>query len=132
MATRSTCDRKHVGCVLVSDRVDDMRSILSTGFNGSVRGMPHCDDEGHDMEDGHCVRTVHAESNAIAQAAASGVSVRGARAYLTAYPCWLCFRLMANAGIRSVVFAEQYRPDERVRACASKLGIRLELHSGGV
>ena len=58
-ATRSTCDRKHVGAVIVRDK-----TILSTGYNGSIRGMPHCDDVGHLMEDGHCVATVHAEANA--------------------------------------------------------------------
>jgi hypothetical protein len=56
-ATRSTCDRKHVGAVIVRDK-----TILSTGYNGSIRGMPHCDDVGHLMEDGHCVATVHAEA----------------------------------------------------------------------
>ena len=64
VATRSTCDRKHVGAVIVRDR-----TILSTGYNGSIRGLPHCNDVGHLMESGHCVRTVHAEANAIAQAA---------------------------------------------------------------
>ena len=63
VGTRSTCDRKHVGAVIVRDK-----SILATGYNGSIRGLPHCDDEGHLMEDGHCVRTVHAEANAIVQA----------------------------------------------------------------
>ena len=60
VSTRSTCDRKHVGAVIVRDKM-----ILATGYNGSIRGLPHCDDVGHDMEDGHCVRTVHAEANAI-------------------------------------------------------------------
>ena len=63
-ATRSTCDRKHVGAVVVRDR-----TILSTGYNGSIRGMPHCDDVGHTLENDHCVATVHAEANAIIQAA---------------------------------------------------------------
>jgi len=64
VATRSTCDRKHVGAVVVKDRM-----ILTTGYNGSIRGLPHCDDVGHLMEDGHCVRTTHAEANALVQAA---------------------------------------------------------------
>ena len=63
-ATRSTCDRKNVGAVIVRDR-----TILSTGYNGSIRGMPHCDEVGHLMEAGHCVATIHAETNAILQAA---------------------------------------------------------------
>src|SRR5690606_2744344 len=73
VASRSTCDRKHVGAVIVRDRM-----ILATGYNGSIRGIAHCDDEGHLMEDGHCVRTVHAEANAIVQAARNGVRLEGA------------------------------------------------------
>ena len=68
VATRSTCPRKYVGAVLVRNR-----TILSTGYNGSIRGMPHCSDVGHMMEEGHCVATIHAEANAIIQAARNGV-----------------------------------------------------------
>ena len=71
-ATRSTCDRKHVGAVIVRDK-----TILSTGYNGSIRGMPHCDDIGHMIENDHCVATVHAEANAIIQAAKNGVRIDG-------------------------------------------------------
>ena len=74
VATRATCQRKHVGAVIVRDR-----TILSTGYNGSIRGLPHCDDVGCVMEDGHCVSTVHAEANAILQAARNGVRDRGRR-----------------------------------------------------
>ena len=70
VASRATCDRKHVGAVIVRDR-----TILSTGYNGSIRGLPHCDEVGHLMEDGHCVATIHAEANAIIQAAKNGVSI---------------------------------------------------------
>jgi dCMP deaminase len=122
VAWRATCDRKHVGCVLV-DPTDNV--ILATGYNGSVRGEPHCDDVGHDMEDGHCVRTVHAESNAVAQAARKGARLAGARCYVTCYPCWPCFRLLANAGVREVVYADEYRADRRVRECAERQGIKL-------
>ncbi len=93
-ATRSTCERKHVGAVIVRDK-----TILSTGYNGSIRGMPHCDDVGHLMENGHCVATVHAEANAMIQAAKNGVRIDGAEIYTTASPCWSCFKLIANAGI---------------------------------
>ena len=82
-ATRSTCDRKQVGAVIVRDK-----TILSTGYNGSIRGMAHCDDVGHLMEGGHCVATVHAEANAIIQAAKNGVRIDGAELYTTASPCW--------------------------------------------
>lgn len=119
VATRSTCDRKHVGAVIVRDR-----SILATGYNGSIRGLAHCDDEGHLMEDGHCVRTVHAESNAIAQAARHGMRIEDASIYVTASPCWGCFRLIANAGINRIVFGEFYR-DNKIFEFSQKLGIEL-------
>jgi dCMP deaminase len=119
VATRSTCDRKFVGAVIVRDR-----SILATGYNGSIRGLPHCDEEGHLMEDGHCVRTVHAEANAIVQAARNGMRIDGATIYVTASPCWGCFRLIANAGIVRIVFGEFYR-DEKIFEFSQKLGIEL-------
>lgn len=119
VATRGTCDRKHVGAVIVRDRV-----ILSTGYNGSVKGLPHCDDAGHMMENDHCVRTVHAEANAIVQAAMNGVSVKEAAIYTTASPCWPCFKLIANAGLKKIVFGEFYR-DERIFETAKNAGIEL-------
>ena len=118
-ATRSTCDRKHVGAVIVRDR-----TILSTGYNGSIRGLAHCDDVGHVMEGGHCVATVHAEANAILQAAKNGVRIEGAELYTTASPCWSCFKLIANAGIRTIYFGEFYR-DQRSIEVAREVGIDL-------
>ena len=120
VAARSTCDRKHVGAVIVRDRI-----ILATGYNGSIRGLAHCDDEGHMMEDGHCVRTVHAEANSIVQAARTGVRIDGADIYVTASPCFGCFKLIANAGLSRIVFAEFYR-DERIFTLSKALGITLE------
>lgn len=119
VATRSTCDRKHVGAVIVRDK-----TILSTGYNGSVRGMPHCDDVGHMMEDGHCVATVHAEANAIIQAAKNGTAIDGADIYVTASPCWNCFKLIANSGIKRVFYLEFYR-DQRVLDVAEQAGIEI-------
>jgi len=119
VATRSTCDRKHVGSVIVRDR-----TILSTGYNGSVRGLPHCDEVGHMMEDGHCVRTTHAEANAVVQAAKNGTRIDGGGIYVTASPCWSCFKLIANAGLVRIVFGEFYR-DERIFRFATDLGIEL-------
>ncbi|MCK4849480.1 MAG: dCMP deaminase family protein, partial [Candidatus Heimdallarchaeota archaeon] len=104
VSTRSTCDRKHVGAVIVRDR-----TILSTGYNGSIRGLAHCTDEGHMMENNHCVRTVHAEANAIAQAAKHGVNVNNSSIYITASPCWTCFKLLANSGINEIIFGEFYQ-----------------------
>jgi dCMP deaminase len=119
VASRATCDRKHVGALLVRDRM-----ILSTGYNGSIRGMPHCDEVGHLMENGHCVATIHAEANAILQAARNGVRIEGADLYTTASPCWPCFKLIANAGCRRIVFGEFYR-DERIFSVAKTIGIAL-------
>lgn len=119
VATRSTCDRKHVGAVIVRDRI-----ILSTGYNGSVRGLDHCDDVGHLMEDGHCVRTLHAEANAIIQAAKHGVSIDQSMIYVTASPCWPCFKSLANAGINRIVFGKFYR-DNRIFETAERLSIEL-------
>src|SRR6201987_3105100 len=119
VASRATCDRKHVGAVIVRDK-----SILATGYNGSIRGLPHCDEEGHLMEDGHCVRTVHAEANAIVQAARNGVRIDGAGIYVTASPCWGCFRLIANAGINRIIFGELYR-DPKIHDYAKAAGIEL-------
>lgn len=118
-ATRSTCPRKHVGAIIVRDR-----AVLSTGYNGSVRGAPHCDDAGCMMENGHCVRTVHAEANAIIQAARHGVRLDGASIYVTASPCFSCFKLIANAGIRAVYYGELYR-DERILLLAEDAGIGM-------
>ena len=119
VATRSTCARKHVGAVIVRDR-----TILSTGYNGSVRGLPHCDEVGHMMEDGHCVRTIHAEANAIIQAAKNGTRIDGAGIYVTASPCWHCFKTIANAGLNRIVFGEFYR-DPRIFEMSNLIGIEL-------
>jgi len=118
-ATRSTCGRKHVGAVIVRDK-----TILSTGYNGSIRGMPHCDEVGHLMENDHCVATIHAEANAILQAAKNGVMIDGAEVYITASPCWSCFKMLANTGVKKIYYGEFYR-DERIFDVAKRLGIGL-------
>jgi len=119
VATRSTCDRKHVGAVIVRDK-----TILSTGYNGSIRGGVHCDDAGHDMDHDHCVRTVHAEANAVAQAAKNGVRIDMSEIYVTASPCLTCFKLLANSGVRVIQYKEFYR-DERINIYAQEAGIKL-------
>jgi dCMP deaminase len=119
VSSRSTCPRKFVGSVIVRDK-----TILSTGYNGSIRGMPHCTDDGHMMENGHCVATIHAEANAIIQAAKNGVNIDGATIYVTASPCWSCFKQIANAGILRICYGEFYR-DERTLAIAQRAGIEL-------
>jgi dCMP deaminase len=119
VATRATCDRKHVGAVIVLNK-----TILSTGYNGSVRGLKHCDEIGHDMVNGHCVRTVHAEANAIAQAARNGARIDGATIYTSSSPCWDCFKLIANSGIARIVYGEFYREQKSVEV-AKQAGIEL-------
>ena len=106
VSTRSTCDRKHVGAVIARDK-----TILSTGYNGSIKGLQHCDEIGHEMVDGHCVRTTHAEANAIVQAAKNGISINNAEMYVTASPCYNCFKLIANSGINTIYYDEFYRDD---------------------
>ncbi len=119
-ATRSTCDRKHIGAVIVREK-----TILSTGYNGSIRGMPHCDDVGHMMENDHCIATVHAEANAIIQAARNGTAIDKADIYITASPCWNCFKLIANSGIKRIFYLEFYR-DEKILKAAREAGIELK------
>jgi dCMP deaminase len=122
VAERSTCNRKQVGCVLVRDNV-----VLSTGYGGSIRGQPHCLDVGCDIDPktGGCVRTVHAEMNAISQAALNGVSTKGSTAYITLSPCDWCFKTLVNSGVDRIVYSEEYRipPDFKlVAAC----GVRMQ------
>lgn len=119
VATRSTCDRKHVGAVIVINK-----NILSTGYNGSIKGLPHCDEVGHEMVDGHCIRTTHAEANAIVQAAKNGVSIDNSEIFVTASPCYNCFKLIANSGIKVIYYRELYR-DQRITDRAKEVGIEL-------
>jgi dCMP deaminase len=107
VSERSTCDRAFVGSVMVLEK-----RILTTGFNGSPKGQPHCDEIGHLMVDGHCVRTIHAETNAIIQAALHGVSTKGATCYVTHFPCMSCTKALINAGIDRLVYSTAYRIDE--------------------
>jgi len=119
VAQRSTCDRAHVGAVIVRDR-----RILTTGYNGAPSGLPHCDDAGHLMIDGHCVRTLHAEQNAIIQAALHGVTIDGATIYVTHQPCLSCAKMIINAGIRRVAYAGNY-PDANSRHFLHEANVEL-------
>jgi dCMP deaminase len=107
VATRSTCDRRNVGAVIVLDK-----RIIATGYNGSPAGLPHCDEVGHEIKQiggrDSCIRTVHAEANAIAQAAKVGTPVNGATIYTNYSPCYDCFKLIVNAGIKKIVCKEMY------------------------
>lgn len=105
VATRATCPRRSVGAVVVLDK-----RILTTGYNGAPHGLPHCTEVGCKMQDGHCIRTLHAEQNAIVQGALNGVTLRGATLYVTCQPCNNCAKMIINAGIVKVVFDGDY-PD---------------------
>lgn len=100
---RATCPRMHCGCVLVRDRY-----VLSTGYNGSLPGLPHCHTDGCLVVDGHCVRTNHAEINAICQASRHGTILAGATAYVTNMPCTNCAKALIGAGIGRVVIFSGY------------------------
>lgn len=102
-ASRSTCTRAKVGCVLVIDK-----QIIATGYNGSPAGMPHCLDEGCYYDGDRCIRTIHAEVNAIGQAARRGASTQGATAYVTHTPCLHCGKVLASAGIKRVYARHRY------------------------
>lgn len=108
VAARGTCDRAYVGCVIVND---DNR-IVTTGYNGSIKGNPHCDDIGHTMRDGHCIATIHAEMNALLYCAKEGIAVNGCRAYVTHFPCLNCTKSLIQAGIKKIYYKEAYRVDD--------------------
>jgi dCMP deaminase len=99
VATRSTCPRLHVGCVLVKNG-----RVISTGYNGSISGTPQCDEVGCEIEDGHCVRAVHAEQNALMQCAQFNGGCDGSVAYVTHYPCKVCMKLLLSAGIKGIYY----------------------------
>jgi dCMP deaminase len=122
VAGRSTCDRARVGAIIVKDR-----RILTTGYNGAPAGLAHCDDIGHLIVGGHCVRTLHAEQNAIIQAALHGVSVAGGAIYVTHQPCLTCAKMIINAGIRRVIYAGHY-PDQNAVAFLQAAGVELVAH----
>ncbi|MEW6653735.1 MAG: deaminase [Bacteroidota bacterium] len=103
VSERATCPRMHCGCVLVRDK-----QILSTGYNGSIPGDVHCEDEGCMVVDNHCVRTIHAEMNAILQCSAHGISTANATAYITNMPCTNCAKALIAAGIKEIVIFSDY------------------------
>lgn len=131
VATRATCDRGRSGCVVVKDK-----GILCTGYVGSAINLPHCDEVGHLIktvhnEDGttsqHCVRTIHAEQNAIARAARFGISLEGATMYLKMEPCHVCAKMIINSGIKRVVCEKRYHGAGLTRELFRKTGVRLEV-----
>jgi len=129
VASRATCDRGKSGAIIVKDK-----RILTTGYVGAPMGLPHCDEVGHLMmkqinEDGtisdHCVRTTHAEQNAIVQAAANGVAIKGATLYCTMEPCIICAKMIINAGIVKVVCRKRYHAGQITRDFFKEAGVEL-------
>lgn len=106
VAKRSTCPRAQVGAIIVK-----AKRILTTGYNGAPRGLPHCLAVGCEIVDGHCVRTLHAEQNAIIQAALHGVPVEGGTIYSTHQPCHVCAKMIINAGLVRVVYLGAYHDE---------------------
>ena len=122
VSSRSTCDRAFVGCVLVNK---DHR-IVSTGYNGSVAGNPHCSEVGHTMRDGHCIATIHAEMNALLYCAKEGIPVKGCTAYVTHSPCLNCSKALIQAGIEKIYYKNAYRVDDYALDLFEKNGVHLE------
>lgn len=125
VAQRGTCTRRKVGAIVV---VND--AVVSTGYNGAPRGTRHCDHyDDRDMEVGHCSRAVHAESNAVLNAARNGVGLAGGTMYATATVCYRCAPLLVQAGIVAVVMTEKYREDERALNLLREAKVRVYYNS---
>jgi dCMP deaminase len=128
VSNRSTCLRRKVGCLIVRDK-----HILTTGYNGAPSGLTHCLDIGclrekrqiPSGERHELCRGIHAEQNAIIQAATLGTSIQGATLYSTHYPCSLCIKMIINAGIERVVYANGY-PDELAKSLAEEAGLTIQ------
>ena len=136
VAKRATCDRGRSGCVIAKDK-----QILVTGYVGSPKGIPHCDEVGHQMktmihEDGHqsqhCVRTAHAEQNAIVQAAKMGVAIDGGMVYCKMTPCAVCCKMIINAGIKRVVCEKRYHAGSESEEMFRQVGIELNFFDDNV
>jgi len=131
VSLRGTCDRGYAGCLITKEN-----RILSTGYVGAPSGLPHCDEAGHEFhtvinEDGsksqHCIRTTHAEQNAICQAARVGTALDGATLYCKMTPCYTCAKMIINAGIKRVVCEKDYHAGERSKEIFAEAGIKFKL-----
>ena len=106
VSERATCDRLRVGCILVKDK-----RIICSGYNGSLPKQNHCDDVGHLMIDGHCLRTCHAEVGCLYQAAKFGISTDGAVAYVNWHPCFECLKALIMSGIKKIYYKDMYKAE---------------------
>ncbi|MCE4956168.1 ComE operon protein 2 [Macrococcoides caseolyticum] len=121
LALRSTCTRLSVGATIVKDN-----RVIAGGYNGSVSGEVHCIDEGCYIENGHCIRTIHAEMNALLQCAKMGVSTEGAEIYVTHFPCIHCTKSIIQAGIKKIYYANDYKNHPYAIELLEKAGITTE------
>ena len=128
---RASCDRGRSGCVIVKDN-----RMLATGYAGSPAGTKHCDEVGHEMnkvvyEDGresmHCVRTAHAEQNAIVHAARVGIALLGGTMYCNMTPCYACAKMIINSGITSVIAKNDYHASKRTKEIFKEADIKLRI-----
>lgn len=117
---RSTCPRATVGAAIVRDR-----RVIASGYNGSVSGDDHCIDVGCYLVDGHCLRTIHAEMNAILQCAKFGAATEGAAIYVTHFPCLQCTKMLIQAGIKTINYLKDYHDDEYAQNLIKKSGVAL-------
>lgn len=120
LSTRSTCNRLSVGATLVRDR-----RIIAGGYNGSVSGDDHCIDVGCYMRDGHCIRTIHAEMNAISQCAKFGEATDGSEIYVTDFPCLQCTKTLLQAGIVKINYLRNYHNDEYAKELIKMKNVKL-------
>lgn len=128
LSLRSTCRRLEVGATLVKDR-----RIIAGGYNGSVSGDKHCIDHGCYLVDGHCIRTIHAEMNAILQCAKFGISTEGAEIYVTHFPCLQCTKALLQAGVKTIHYLNNYHNDSYALELIDQVGgtvhqVTLEPH----
>ena len=136
VSKRATCDRGKAGCVIVKDK-----RIMTTGYVGSPAELPHCDEAGHDMRkvfddkgnvSQHCVRTLHAEQNAIIQAAKFGIPLDGSTLYCKMTPCRTCAMMIINSGIKRVVCEKHYHADKETIELFKLAGVKLDVMSNTV
>jgi len=124
VALRSTCNRSLVGAIVVKNK-----NILATGYNGSSSGLEHCIDVGCELnEQGSCIRTVHAEQNAIIQAAKNGVSINNAIMYVTLFPCYTCAKIIINAGIKEIYVLKDYHSSQKSKEIFKKINIKFKIY----
>ncbi|MBM6935270.1 ComE operon protein 2 [Enterococcus cecorum] len=121
LSLRSTCTRLEVGATLVKDR-----RIIAGGYNGAVSGDNHCIDHGCYVVDGHCIRTIHAEMNALLQCAKLGISTDSAEIYVTHFPCLHCTKAILQAGIKKIYYLHDYHNDPYAIELIQKLGVEIQ------